>query len=438
MINIRIELSEPKLLLVAPPDSEWGFYQFPFMWRGYDGNIYVSVNVGADSCAGRHEPPVTFASKDNGKTFDKLNPDVILSVNTAISLPDKRILSLGWERKISHYYTRKALMCEEEEISSVMPEKVDIKPVLGPFTDGYKVNEYCFYRYSDLPEKYRHFPLKVRSCIDALWKHYQAVLEDEELLLPCLVRAGWWDEKGAFEWKEFRHKIELPNPSDNGSGSLQCVLACPNGMLLWARACQHPELAQKYTIVVCYASKDGGFTWHRRSLIAPEKSDLTYGYTDELALTMTVTGDIICAIRTKQSNEFADSHHLALFMSRDNGANWTEQPHLSEFSVTPSLNRLENGYIGAVYGRPGVHVKATCDGIHWSESVPIVGPSEKQLMAMPTEQWWAIRHDISCSNTYSVITGPDSFLISYSDFRFPYNDGTLRKAIYVREVFITD
>jgi len=52
---------------------------------------------------------------------------------------------------------------------------------------------------------------------------------------------------------------------------------------------------------------------------------------------------------------------------------------------------------------------------------------------LPLEDWWAVRHDFSCANTSVVVTGPNRFLVAYSDFRYTNEAGERCKAICVRE-----
>ena len=102
--------------------------------------------------------------------------------------------------------------------------------------------------------------------------------------------------------------------------------------------------------------------------------------------------------------------------------------------------------MAVVYGRPGVHVRASADsGQTWSEALPVVGPKEAQLMAESVEERMALRHAghgsaqtkvLSCSNTDVVVTGPDRFIVSYSDFQYRDEEGRQRKAIEVREVIV--
>ncbi|HUT56357.1 MAG TPA: hypothetical protein VNA25_00620, partial [Phycisphaerae bacterium] len=73
-------------------------------------------------------------------------------------------------------------------------------------------------------------------------------------------------------------------------------------------------------------------------------------------------------------------------------------------------------------------------GRTWSEAAAVVGPTEQELLAKPLGEWWAIRHDFSCANTSVVVTGPDRFLVAYSDFQYHAAAGRRCKAICVREV----
>lgn len=435
---MKINLSEPVLLLVSPPNTGWGFYQFPRMWKGDEGNIYISINIGADSLTGKHEIPATFVSKDKGKSFKEISLDKLKPCNTKIRLKNGIDIILGWNSEISLYHSRQTIIGKNEGIPAVSPEELGMISVLGPFLNGYGVNETVYYKYGDLPEALRYFPIRRYNPGSNTTTINRAVIENDNLLLSCINKAGWWDDENKFVWEKFQHRIKLPFPGDGGPGTVPGVIITSSGTLLWMRASQHPEMDKNCTMLTCYVSIDQGYTWQVRSILKPEKSFLTWGYTKELALAVNQENNIICTVRTKQSNNFKDSHHLALFLSEDEGYSWRDMPNLSEFSVTPSFNVLENGYIGATYGRPGVHVKATRDGRTWSKSIPIIGPSEDELMDLGGESWWAIRHDISCSNTSTIINGSNSFLVAYSDFRFLHKDGSRRKAIYVREVFITD
>jgi hypothetical protein len=56
---MKILLTDPKTVVVSPPHYGedpagrwWGFFQFPDLWRGNDGALYLAVNIGVDSAVG--------------------------------------------------------------------------------------------------------------------------------------------------------------------------------------------------------------------------------------------------------------------------------------------------------------------------------------------------------------------------------------------------
>ena len=76
------------------------------------------------------------------------------------------------------------------------------------------------------------------------------------------------------------------------------------------------------------------------------------------------------------------------------------------------------------------------DGRTWTEAEPLVGPREKDVLRRPVEDWWHSRHQFSCANFQTVVTGPSSFLVAYSGFRHTNTEGKACKAIKVREVTV--
>jgi hypothetical protein len=117
---------------------------------------------------------------------------------------------------------------------------------------------------------------------------------------------------------------------------------------------------------------------------------------------------------------------MYVFTSADAGATWTQPRVFAPAGVMPRLLELENGVLVLSSGRPGVQLRFNADGKGeaWSEAVEML-PYENQK-----------RH-VSCGYTQLLATGPDRFLMVYSDFVYPAQKGQLRKAIKVREVTVT-
>ena len=429
----EIALGEPTVVAVSPPEYGqdpagrwWGFFQFPDLWRGNDGSLSVGINVGADSAAGKHEPTLFFSSPDGGRTWSRTTAEATDLTPAIITLPDGRQTAFGTVRWLYHV----AKLSPDAKGRGLDTTALGIEPVAGPYRDGYKVNEYLVYDFDDIPADRRHFPVSFRQAATAEWQRGEGTIAFPSLRLAALSRAMWWNDAGREEWRDFTTRLEVPMPRE--------VTILPNGTLLWPLASQHPAAQKKHARVACLASEDAGRTWQLRGMIA-DGLDTSWGYAfGEQSLARMPDGDLLCVMRTKASNELAATHHLAVARSADAGRTWQTLPPLAEFSVTPHLVALANGMVAVVYGRPGVHVKASADGGRtWGESQPIVGPSEREILAQPPKHWWSHRHDWSCANTSVVVTGPDRFLVAYSDFRHRDAEGRPCKAIEVREVVVT-
>jgi hypothetical protein len=428
--DVRVTLRQTSVALVSPPEyadmAHWGYYQFPDLWQGRDGRTYLAVNVGPDSEAGHHEPTRFLASPDGLNAWNPIEKDDVDFSPDVFDLPDGTQIAFGDRRFVYHYDH----LSPEAERREVQLDDLGLTPVTGPVRGGYGVTEYLIYRYGDIPEALRSFPLLSRQSPKAAWQTGVGRIDEVDLFLPVLVRAMWWDEDGNAVWLAKPPLLRPPVPDQ--------VLALPDGVLLWPHSSQHPDVTGKsYYRVICFGSTDGGRSWHVRGTIAGDSTATTWGYGGQVeqSLARMPNGDLLCAMRTKMSNEAEDTHYLAASRSADNGFTWSQVYPLAEFCVTPHLLCLANGCVALVYGRPGVHVRVSADsGDTWSESVPLVGPSEAELLARPLREWWAIRHDFSCANSDLIAAGPNRFLVAFSDFRYRAPDGTARKAIKVQEV----
>jgi len=95
--------------------------------------------------------------------------------------------------------------------------------------------------------------------------------------------------------------------------------------------------------------------------------------------------------------------------------------------VLSRLLQLDNGVIVLVSGRPGVKLRFCIDGKgqKWTdpfEMLPFKNESESA---------------ISCGYTDLLATGPDKFLVIYSDFKYHNKENEIRKAIKIREVRVS-
>ncbi|MDE2755355.1 MAG: sialidase family protein [Acidobacteriota bacterium] len=430
----EVTLGEPVIVAVSPPgEKRWGFYQFPDMWRGRGGQIYLAMNVGEDAEVGVHQPTKFFVSRNEGRSWQPIPENQVDFSPDILTLPTGEQVAFGTEKYVYHYssYGHR----NREEISL---DELGLKPVMT-FRDAWNVQVFSYYRYVDLPQRVRRFPLTARANPDAPWQNEYGTVEPSDLLLSVLVQAR--DATG--EWHDLPRVVRVSPYYQAGSifrppDWPKVVLALADGSLLWAHSTQDPRFERTFFRVQCLASSDGGRSWRVRGTIADQAGLATFGYgCGEQSIERMPNGDLLCVMRTQLGRDPKASNHLAAARSSDGGHTWTPPRELAAFSVTPHLRRLENGAVAVVYGRPGVHVRASADsGRTWSSAHSLVGPAETELLAMSPEDRWDLSGKISCSNTDVVITGADRFLVAYSDFRYLDVQGRQRKAIKVREVIV--
>ena len=442
--NPRVTLGPPVVVMLGPPgDLRWGYYAFPDMWRAPGGELYLAVNVGEDANdVGEHLPTQFFVSRDEGESWLPILEDQVDFSPDIIALPSGEQVAFGTEKYVYHYSTYGP---RPREFHSL--DELGLKLI---FTTEKTSLIAAHYRYADLPERLTRIPVKRRRGPSAPWQYDYAHFDSSDLLLRTPV--GSPDADG--DWHEIAPMIST-TPRDAASVLWpDRLVTLPDGTLLWPLASQDPRIERMFFRVQCVASSDGGRTWGIRGTIAdqPDLADWGYGC-GEQSMQRMPNGDLLCVMRTRMAGNTLGTrpltkvtHSLAAARSSDNGYTWSRPEAIAPISVTPHLRTLDNGTVAVVYGRPGVHVRASADsGKTWTNAFPLVGPAEAQLMAESREERMALSHAghgsaqnrvISCSNTDVVVTGSDRFIVSYSDFQYRDEQGRQRKAIKVREVIV--
>ncbi len=407
----------------------WGYYQFPDMWRIAGGEIRLCVNVGPDSALGRHDPSIWFASNSPGRRWRQIRREQVDLTPDIHALPDGRQVKIGSQRYVYHW----SAYGPGNRWRRIFLRQLDIKPTFGPWFDDYGQCEQVAYRMGDIAASARRFALAVQPAPDEPWQKTTGIVDVPDLLVRATVRAkAWFDKDRADIWQEVDPSFALPIPVR--------VTVLPDGTMLTAISGQNPRVTdRRYDQVICLASADAGQTWRQCGTIADDTGQTTHGYgAGEQEIALMPDGDLLCVMRTQMSAHKEDSHFLAAARSSDGGATWTRPSKIAEFSVTPHLLALKNGKVAVVYGRPGVYVRTSDDGGRsWGPSVAVVGPDEEDLRSQPAETWFDHGQlAYTCANTDVVLSGPDRFLLAYSDFQHPSPYGGRRKAILIREIIV--
>jgi hypothetical protein len=433
----HIQPGEPIVVTVSPPgENRWGFYQFPDMWRAPGGEIYLAVNVGSDSEIGEHVPSAVFVSDGNGRAWRETQWNKVDLSPLPITFSDGSQVTFGDTVYVYHVHGYGELMQPWQWLEL---DGTGIEPVSDYITDSYQNNEHLIYRANDLPAAFTTFLRRWRALPDEPWQRGTASFDSRNLYFWALGRARWWDVEGQPVAEEMPRRIFRPWPRHGQ------VVKLPDDTLVWAAMTLNPVSVERNHLffgVVLLASTDRGQTWQQRGIVTYDTERATDGYSgQEHSLQRLPNGDLLCVMRTEMGDKPGCSRFLAVARSTDNGYTWSAVEELAPFSVTPLLMTLDNGTVAVAYGRPGVYVKASADSGHtWTDAYSVVGPSEAELLA---DRWWDVRYDhysgnkISCGNLGEVVTGPDRFLLAYSDLRHHNAAGEQCKAVKVQEFTIS-
>ena len=429
--STRITPGKPVVIACGPPgENRWGFYQFPDMWRAPGGEIYLAMNIGADCEIGEHQPSWFFVSRDDGKTWTRIPYAQVDQSPLPVTLSDGSQVAFGETCYIYHAHSYGQY---QHPWQWWQCKELGLEPCSGLVWDAYDNYQWLVYRFDDSPKQARETQMRWRKSKNDPWQKTTCSFNAPGLLLGGLGRANWWDDNGKPIYKDVPRRIFRAWPRD--------VIALPDDTLLWVYCSVHPDsLHRKYMYwkVDLFASTDRGRTWTRRGVIADDTDQTTDGYSGaEHSLQIMPNGDLYCVMRTEMGDHKDSTQYLAASRSTDNGFTWSKPQEIAPFSVTPIMMTLANGTVALVYGRPGVYVRTSADsGKSWSEALPVVGQGEAELLK---DRWWKVRYDhistnkISCGNLGAVVTGPERFLLAYSDFHHTNEQGQQCKAVLVRE-----
>lgn len=384
--SVKVRLGSPVTVAVAPEPMGWGFYQFPGITRWDDGTLFVSYSKAPDSIKSYGVGDSgSMVSRDGGKTWSAPTSKHGIS---GLLLPngDRMVVT-----------TPKAIPISELKLP---------KPV-GTSSDTYSKVDQLLYRLHELPEELQTVRLNRMTKGSMEWKPEQAKLIDPLALrysLHGLFPIVWWGD----------------------------VRVAPDGSLI---AGVYPGFMMKddgtadpMDHTFFYRSTDNGHTWEIQGRIlyqpdmkADPKGDKRMGFT-EPAYEILADGSFVCVLRTTDGQGLGPMYYSR---STDMGKTWTKPKAFTENGVLPKLLRLENGVLVLSSGRPGVQVRFSTDG---------KGESWKEPFEMVRRDGNSASFGAdSCGYTSLIATGPDTFIIAYSDFKHKTGNGP-RKAILIREI----
>ncbi|MFK7694139.1 sialidase family protein [Paenibacillus sp. HJGM_3] len=272
---------------------------------------------------------------------------------------------------------------------------------LKPYSYGNLINS--FFDINDLPESLRLFYFARQACGAAEWQVEQAQLNIPDALK--IMQSGFIPHS-AF-WR---------------------MRLAPNGDV-WGIHYQHGWNLSKDDVqfhTLFFRSKNHGRNWDYISCIpyepdleADPKGALRDGYA-EPDICFLPDGSVYCLMRTTDGNGVGPT-----FWSKalDDGITWSKPAVFDDLGVWPTLLHLDCGVTLAVYGRPGLYLRASTDsgGMIWGGRREIIKPG-------------AALSSGTCAYAELIALDDHTALLAYSDFDYPNPNGEPCKTILTRSV----
>jgi len=409
--EISVTPGDPVVVAMGPPgEQRWGWYQFPSIARLADGAIHVDFNVTADSITsygkGGH---LSYVSEDQGKSWVPLGEyEGSPEGDAACGAPGARARGIDG-----------LLLPSGDRIALGSKVAEPVESVSFPEPVGIGFASYCstkdpapLYRLQGLPPEWRGFPLRRLRPGETEWQTEFARLDD-----PADIRGP---VEGLFH-------ITI-------CGRLRLA---PDGSIIAgvypSRHLRDDGSVNPFGGVQFHRSTDEGRTWqasgripYQPDLQADPIGDLRAGGFTEPSFEVLDDGSLYCVLRTTDGNGVGP---LYASRSLDAGQSWSEPLVIAPNGVEPQLLQLENGVLVLSTGRPGVQVRVSPDGRGESWSSPV----EMVPLASP-DCLHSFGHHTSCGYTKLLATGPDRFMVVYSDFTRKNDEGLQCKSVLVSEI----
>jgi hypothetical protein len=384
--ELKVRMTQPVVVAVASRPEKWGFFQFPSLARWEDGTLAAGWSMAADSIVSYGTGQSGRAvSRDGGRTWTDPKGQ---KGATGLLLPNgDRIQVL----------TPNAIRTSELRLPTPA----------GGTGDTYSKAKQTLYRLSELPPEVQGVCLSriAKGQTEAVSE--RAMLDDPQALrysLHDLFPVVWWGDLHVARDGSVVAGI-YPGYRIRDDGSVD-----PKGGVFF------------------YRSTNSGRSWrvqgripYQPDLAADPRGEERMGFT-EPAFEILADGSFLCVVRTTDG---LGNGPMYASRSRDLGRTWSRPEVIASSGVLPRLLRMANGVIVLSSGRPGVQLRFCADGggKTWTE------PFELLPYAHEKDQ-------VSCGYTSLLATGPERFLIIYSDFKYPTPAGEIRKAIKVCEVIV--
>ena len=381
-------LGEPVVVAQAEEEEQWGYFQFPYIFRTDNNNVIVTWAMREDSHTAYGDDDQSFGrrmSKDEGNHWEPWDYLYYQKGRSGVELPNGNFLQI------------------------FTPESRDIRdyPDFPKPVNDTPINGYQFFRESELPDELKGVYFEVWEMDKGEAYVYHSQLNDPGLLryaLNCYMPVYW--------------RGELKKLKDN---------TLVTGV--YGTFYQNQDGSVKNWGVSFYKSVDNGHVWDLIGKISFNNDSSVFEGREgfgEPSFEILKDGTWLCVMRT---GSFAPMYKS---FSTDNGVNWSTPEPFTANGVDPSLVLLRNGVLFLASGRPGLQLRFCFegDGKNWTEPI--------EMLPFMDENGDFNRDDLnsgaSCGYANVLVVDESTFYIVYSSFNTKNKNEEKRKSIIFRKV----
>ena len=439
---MKITLGEQNVVVqgMTMEENGWGRYQFPKVF--YDGEKLIArVHTGMDDWADFDKSNERwFFSCDEGKTWTEGGEE--LAEAAALKLPNGDKLMFVSRAGGDVYHMKEQVKELYELLPSDKLEKAEsgcLPAPAGWFSQWIYPLKFVTYDSELLPDELQKDLYYAQKRIKV--GETEAVEEKGEIIWPHMPYNVMWVDI------EKKATVCPVNAAMGGR-----VQVAPDGTL-WMTTNSTADLDEnnggylRYSSAVLLVSEDSGKTWKLRSKVryVPDTSENIHavceGGFNESTFEFMPDGSVVMLMRVNDTCHGSKSWSpLYITRSTDNGYTWEKPKVFSKYGVLPRSCQLECGATLAIYGRPGIFVRATKDpsGMEWEDEVEVMTPDDRshlgntKIEGRPTFHQW----EGSCCNCDIVALSENKAVIIYSDFYYPDETGLKRRTIITQTVTV--
>ena len=439
---MKIKIGEEQVVAIGPryEDTIWGVFQFPTLMKGEGKKVLLKFHNADDAWEELGRADIWCTTEDEGNTWTRVDESTI--EDKGVLLPNGDRLAIAprpsdiWDlTKIKAPMSLRTQTIPSDNLKRKSEDPQTLPYPRGIYWDIFK-NMHGIYHVSELPD----------GLLDHVeeWKFIRKRAGEQESKEEWAQVHGWEHRPlhVNFSWNGREATYAIPNAyGDIKIGpDNRLWIACGYHGLNPANGAYTP-----YAHVLVFCSEDNGYNWSMQSFVryVPDPDEYENAYMSEgycePALEFMPDGSMIMLLRTatvfKGDKEWSPSY---ITRSTDNGKSWSKPKRYDDIGVLPGMCRLGDVTM-AIYGRPGIYVRATSDpaGMEWEKPVEIMTSNDRSgLMNTPPErpdfhQWAG-----SCCNCDIIALDETRAMIAYSDFYHLCEDGVRRKSIKTRIITI--